>query len=134
MSVRSVIARLLALVLAVAVGVAGCTNSAVGLSGDYREDTLKVVDALERAIDTPDSDPQKEALQERARQQIDEYIALYRRDEDVSGLRSFTTMRTALNTLAGHYSGKTQRPVPDEVKERLKRKFAQVRSALQRNS
>jgi len=134
MSVRSAIARLLALVLAVAVGLAGCTDSATGLSGNYRQDTLAVLDTLERAIELPPSDPQKEALQAQARQQIDEYIALYRRDADVSGLRSFTTMRTALNTLAGHYSGSIQRPVPEEVQARLKRKFAQVRSALQRDA
>ena len=52
----------------------------------------------------------------------------------VSGLSSFTTMRTALNSLAGHYSSYPNRPVPQKLKTRLEQELQQVESALKRGA
>lgn len=96
--------RLLALVLVVAIGLMGCSGSPDGLSGDYRQDTLNVVNTLRHTLDIPDNSPEQSAAQAEARQQINSFAARYQRDSSVAGLNSFTTMRTALNSLAGHYS------------------------------
>jgi photosystem II Psb27 protein len=126
--------RLLALVLVLAIGLMGCTGSMDSLTGDYRQDTLAVVNILRKAIDlTPDS-PDKAATQAEARQKINDFSARYQRVSAVSSLSSFTTMRTALNSLAGHYSSYPNRPIPEKLKNRLTEEFQRVESALQRGS
>ncbi len=43
-------------------------------------------------------------------------------------------MRTALNSLAGHYSSYPNRPVPQKLKDRLEQEFNQVEAALRRGA
>ena len=95
--------RLLALVLVVTIGLMGC-SSPDSLTGDYRQDTLAVVGILRNALELPQDSPDKAAAQAEARQKINDFSARYQRVNSVSTLNSFTTMRTALNSLAGHYS------------------------------
>ncbi|PLZ41795.1 photosystem II protein Psb27, partial [Fischerella thermalis WC542] len=87
--------RLLALVLVVAIGLMGCSGSPDGLSGDYRQDTLTVLNTLRHTLELPDDSPEKAAAQAQARQQINTFAARYQRDNSVAGLGSFSTMRTA---------------------------------------
>ncbi|AFZ50930.1 photosystem II protein Psb27 [Dactylococcopsis salina PCC 8305] len=128
--------RLLALTLVVVVstvGLAGCSGDNKGLTGDYRQDTLTVLDTLRTTLELSVDDPQREEVREKARKQLNEYAARYRRDEQVAGLRSFTTMQTALNALANYYtSAYATRPIPDKVKDRVSQEFAQVERALRR--
>ncbi|PSO56993.1 MAG: photosystem II protein Psb27 [Cyanobacteria bacterium QH_8_48_120] len=128
---KSLITRLLALVLVVVVGLTGCSNPETGLSGDYRQDTLTVLDNLNTVIELPEDDPKKSQMQEKARKQINAYVARYRRDNSIAGLRSFTTMRTALNALGGYYNSSSNRPLPEDEKERLKQEFASVERSLE---
>ncbi|GBE93324.1 photosystem II protein [Nostoc cycadae WK-1] len=125
--------RLLALVLVLAIGLIGC-SSPDSLSGDYRQDTLTVVSTLRKALDVSESSPDRAALQADARQKINDFSARYQRAGSISGLSSFTTMRTALNSLAGHYSSYPNRPVPQKLKTRLEQEFQQVESALKRGA
>jgi photosystem II Psb27 protein len=126
--------RLLALILVFTIGLTGCTGSRDSLTGDYRQDTLAVVSIMKQALDlTPDS-PNKEEIQAEARQKINDFSARYQRDSSVSGLNSFTTMRTALNSLAGHYSSYPNRPVPQKLKNRLEQELQRVENALQRGA
>ncbi|ADI62819.1 photosystem II protein Psb27 ['Nostoc azollae' 0708] len=124
--------RLLALVLVVTLGLMGCSGTPDGLSGDYRQDTLAVVNTLRQAIEVSPEDPNKAALQAEARQKINDFSARYQRVNSVSGLNSFTTMRTALNSLAGHYSSYPNRPIPEKLKNRLELEFDRVELALKR--
>lgn len=126
--------RLLTLVLAVFIGLFGFSSSSLAdnLTGDYRQDTLLVVNKLRAAIELPDDSPNKAEAQAEARQNINEFAARYRRDNSISNLNSFTTMRTALNSLAGHYSSYPNRPVPKKLKQRLEQEFKQVEAALVR--
>ncbi len=126
--------RLLALVLVVAIGLMGCSGSPDGLSGDYRQDTLTVLNTLRHTLELPDDSPEKATAQAQARQQINTFAARYQRDNSVTGLGSFTTMRTALNSLAGHYSSYPNRPVPKKLKDRLEMEFKQVEMSLQRGA
>ncbi len=126
--------RLLALVLVVVIGLTGCSGSRDQLSGDYRQDTLNIVSVLREALASPDDAADKAAVQADARKKINEFAARYQRNNSVSGLSSFTTMRTALNSLAGHYSSYPNRPVPEKLKNRLEKEFKQVETALRRGS
>ncbi len=125
---------LLALVLVVVIGLTGCSSGPDKLSGDYRQDTLNVVNVLREALALPDDAPDKIAVQAEARKKINEFAARYQRNTSVSGLSSFTTMRTALNSLAGHYSSYPNRPVPEKLKNRLEQEFKQVEIALKRGA
>ncbi|HEY9891201.1 MAG TPA: photosystem II protein Psb27 [Candidatus Sericytochromatia bacterium] len=126
---------LVALVLVVAISLMGCSSESVsGLSGDYRQDTFALLQSLRTSIELPADAPDKTALQEEARQKINDFASRYRRDTSVTSLTSFTTMRTALNSLAGHYSSYPNRPLPQKLKTRLEQEFRQVESALKRGS
>lgn len=125
--------RLIALVLVAVIGLMGCSNNgSTSLSGDYRQDTLSVVNTLRTALDLPEDDPEKAQSQAVAREKINEFAARYQRDTSVAALNSFTTMRTALNSLAGHYSSYPNRPVPQKLKQRLQQEFKQVEASLSR--
>lgn len=135
MLIKRYISRLVALVLVVAIGLMGCSSTTVsGLSGDYRQDTLTLLQNLRTAIELPEGTPDKAEAQSNARQAINEFASRYRRDSSVTSLSSFTTMRTALNSLAGHYSSYPNRPLPQKLKNRLEQEFRQVESALKRGA
>ena len=127
---------LLALVLVVFIGLTGCSanNTPGGLTGDYRQDTLGIIDTLRDAINVPNDASDKSEIQAEARKKINDFAARYQRDNSVSSLSSFTTMRTALNSLAGHYSSYPNRPVPEKLKTRLEQEFTRVEAALKRGS
>ena len=134
MQIKSYLSRILGLVLVVTIGLVGCSSSPTGLTGDYPKDTLATIEHLTEAINLPrDAENQEEVL-EFARQQINDYVSRYRRDGRASGLRSFTTMQTALNSLAGFYSSYGNRPLPDKLKDRLNREFKQVELAVKRGA
>lgn len=126
------LSRLLALILVVVIGLMGCSSSPSGLSGNYSQDTLAVVENIKTAIDLPEDADNKKEVVTLARQQISDYASRYRRDSNVAGLRSFTTMQTALNALAGYYSSYGSRPLPEKLKKRLNQEFNQVEISLKR--
>lgn len=128
------LSRLLALVLVVVIGLMGCSNTAIGMTGDYRQDTLALVNSLRTAIELPEEAPNKSEAQAEARQKINDFASRYRRDGSVTKLGSFTTMRTALNSLAAHYSSYPNRPLPQKLKDRLELEFKQVEAALNREA
>lgn len=132
MFIKSSLSRLLAVVLVAVISLVGCTSNVSGLSGDYTQDTLTVIETLTTAIDLPDDAENKTELQTLAREQINDYISLYRRDSKSGGLRSFTTMQTALNSLAGYYTSYGSRPLPEKLKNRLAQEFKQAKIAVSR--
>jgi photosystem II Psb27 protein len=135
MLMKRYLSRLVALVLVVVIGLMGCSASNVtGLTGNYRQDTMTLLQTLRTAIALPEDAPDKLEAQAQARQEINDFASRYRRDGSVIKLSSFTTMRTALNSLAGHYSSYPNRPLPQKLKTSLEQKFQQIESALQRGA
>jgi photosystem II Psb27 protein len=129
---KKYLSRILALVLVVVMGLMGCSSSPAGLSGNYTQDTLAVLESLKTAINLPQDDANKKEVVSKARSQISDYASRYRRNDKTSGLRSFTTMQTALNAIAGYYSSYGTRPLPDKLKQRLDREFQEVELAIKR--
>ncbi len=135
MLIKPYLSRLVALVLVVVIGLMGCSSDSVtGFSGDYRQDTFALLQSLRTAIELPEDAPDKAEAQAQARQKINDFASRYRRDSSVTTLSSFTTMRTALNSLAGHYSSYPNRPIPQKLKNRLEQEFTQVENALKRGA
>ncbi|TVQ46904.1 MAG: photosystem II protein Psb27 [Gloeocapsa sp. DLM2.Bin57] len=136
MSISSYLSRCLAWVLVIVIGITGLTacSSPTGLTGNYSQDTLTVVANLRKAIALDENAPDKVEIQSLARQQINDYISLYRREPKSSGLRSFTTMQTAMNAIAGYYTSYGSRPLPEKLKNRLEQEFQQVELSLKRGA
>jgi photosystem II Psb27 protein len=131
---KKFLSRFIALALVLVVGLMGCSSSPTGLSGNYRQDTLGLIQTLKTALELPVDAPEKASAQAEARSLINDFFSRYRKDSGLSKLNSFTTMRTALNSLAGHYSSYPNRPVPEKLKKRLGQEFKQVETALSRES
>lgn len=131
---KRLMSRILALLFVCVIGLMGCTSTPSGLTGNYQNDSLALVQSLRTAIELPDDSPDKMAAQADARQKINDFAALYRRDGSVSRLTSYTTIRTALNSLASHYSAYPNRPVPDKLKNRLEQELKQAEAALARGA
>jgi len=130
---KNFLSRLLALVLVVMIGLGGCTST-TGLTGNYSQDTLAVIETLTTALDLAPDAPDRAEVQALARTQINDYISRYRRETQSGGLRSFTTMQTALNSLAGYYTAYGARPIPEKLKKRLKLELAQAQTAIERGT
>lgn len=128
------LSRLLALVLVVAIGLVGCSSAPGDLSGNYRDDSLLVINTLRTAIATPQDAPERIELQNKARKMINDFASRYQRDTSLLKMNSFTTMRTALNSIAGHYSSYPNRPVPQKLKDRLEQEFQQIEISLKRGA
>ena len=127
------LSRILALMLVVTIGLTGCSSdSTTGITGNYREDTLGVISTLRSALALSADSPDKIAVKAEARKNINDFASRYQRDPAILKLNSFTTMRTALNSLAGHYSSYPNRPVPEKLKTRLEQEFQQVEVSLKR--
>ena len=124
-----------ALVLGLSLLLTACSGDAEArLTGDYVEDTVAVSRSLREVIDLPqDADNHAEAESE-ARALINDYMSRYRPQPRVNGLSSFTTMQTALNSLAGHYASYANRPLPETLHDRLAKELAKAEKSVIRGS
>jgi photosystem II Psb27 protein len=102
-----------------------------GLTGNYDTDTSDTIKMLREAVNVPNDAENIAAVKTAARYKINAYISRYRADHEKSGLFSYTTMSTALNTLAGYYNGTTKKAIPAKVRDRLLMEFDRAESALQ---
>jgi photosystem II Psb27 protein len=129
------IARLLTpLCLAGVLLLSACSASASGLSGNYVDDTVAVADSLMVTIALPADDPERPAAEAQARSLMNDYVARYRPRSAVNGLSSFTTMQTALNSLAGHYANYPNRPLPEALQARLRKELKSAETSVVRGS
>ncbi|MBL1208173.1 MAG: photosystem II protein Psb27 [Geminocystis sp. GBBB08] len=135
MMIKSYLSKLFVFVLIITISFLSYIDVAsANLTGNYTDDTLSVLETLTTAIELPtDADIEtKKATQKEARNQINDYIARYRKNSNYSGLKSFTTMQTALNSIAGYYTSYGNRPLPEKLKTRLNQEFKQVEFALKK--
>ncbi|WP_308253187.1 photosystem II protein Psb27 [Geminocystis sp. GBBB08] len=133
--IKSYLSKLFVFVLIITISFLSYIDVAsANLTGNYTDDTLSVLETLTTAIELPtDADIEtKKATQKEARNQINDYIARYRKNSNYSGLKSFTTMQTALNSIAGYYTSYGNRPLPEKLKTRLNQEFKQVEFALKK--
>lgn len=132
--IKSYFQKIISLLLVVTITLFAFSQGAIALTGNYSDDTLTVIADLTQIIETPAdaSIEQKKENQIIARKQINDYVSRYRKNNKYSGLKSFTTMQTALNSLAGYYTSYGNRPIPDKLKQRLLQEFKQVEFAIKK--
>jgi photosystem II Psb27 protein len=129
------LSRLLAFVLVVCIGlmqVSPALADTVTVTGSYSQDTIAVINSLRETLQIPEDSPERIPAQAQAKKLISDFASRYRRDPSLTKLSSFTTMRTALNSLAGHYTSYPNRPIPQKMKDRLEQEFKQAELAIQR--
>ena len=86
------------------------------------------------SINTPGDGPDRAQQQSQAKTLINDYVALYRPNRSVNGLASFTTMQTALNSLAGNYVSYANRPLPEALQQRISKELHQAQTTAVRGS
>jgi photosystem II Psb27 protein len=133
---RQIANQLLSLLLiaGLILGLSACGDSANGLSGSYVEDTMAVAETLIATLSTPAEGPERATQQRATRALINSYVALYRPNNSINGLASFTTMQTALNSLAGHYASYANRPLPEALVKRVDKELHQAEISVTRGS
>ena len=131
---RQLKAAVVAVCLCLSLLLAACSGNSGPLTGNYVEDTVAVADTLLATITLPADDPGRSDAETQARALINNYMSRYRPQPKVNGLASFTTMQTALNSLAGHYANYPNRPVPDALKDRLSKELKKAETGVVRGA
>ena len=136
MCIRDRLTRLtLAACLGLCLLITACgSNGASTLTGDYVEDTVAVVHTLQTTIAMAQDDEGRAEAETSATALINDYMSRYRPRPQVNGLSSFTTMQTALNSLAGHYKTYANRPLPDALRSRVTKELGKAEKAVVRGS
>ena len=125
----------IALVLGLSLLLTACSGDAdARLTGDYVEDTVSVSRTLRDVIDLPQDAENHAEAEAEARSLINDYMSRYRPQPRVNGLSSFTTMQTALNSLAGHYASYANRPLPEALHDRLAKELAKAEKSVIRGA
>jgi len=130
----SALRPLLALGLCLCLSLTACSGAGGGLTGNYVDDTVSVAQTLLTTIAIPQDDPAHAQAETDARRLITDDMARYRPRRDVNGLGSFTTMQTALNSLAGHYTNYANRPLPDALRSRLEKELKRASTSVVRGA
>jgi photosystem II Psb27 protein len=130
---RQLKAAVMAVCLCLCLMLTACSGGGP-LTGNYVEDTVAVGDTLMATIALPADDPGRGEAETSARALINDYMARYRPQPKVNGLASFTTMQTALNSLAGHYANYPNRPVPDALRDRVSKELKKAETGVVRGA
>ena len=104
------------------------------MSGDYINDTVSVAQSLQEIIAIPNDSEGKAQAESDSVQLITSYISRYRNRSQVNQSLSYTTMQTALNAMAGHYKTFSNRPLPDQLKDRLNTQLAKAQELAKNES
>ncbi len=131
---RHLKAAVVAVCLCLCLMLTACSGNGGPLTGNYVEDTVAVADTLLATIALPADDPGRSEAETEARALINDYMARYRPRPQVNGLASFTTMQTALNSLAGHYANYPNRPVPDALRDRVAKELKKAETGVVRGA
>ena len=104
------------------------------MTGDFVKDTISVSTTLKETITLPKEEKGLSESEKEAVFLISDYISRYRNRSQVNTTTTFTTMQTALNALSGHYKTFANRPVPDNLKERLNKELSKAEKLAVRDN
>ena len=125
---------MVALGLGLCLMLTACSSARGALTGNYVDDTVAVADSLMATLTIEADDPARQEAETEARALIIDYMARYRPRANVNGLSSFTTMQTALNSLAGHYTNYPNRPVPEALRNRINKELKKAETNVVRGA
>ena len=123
-----------ALGLVLCLSLTACSTGNGRLTGNYVDDTVSVAQSLLSTIALPQDDPSRKQAEADSRSLMNAYTARYRPQSRFNGLSSFTTMVTAVNSLAGHYASYANRPLPDPLKARVEKELTKAQASAVRGA
>ncbi len=136
--IKRLMGATLALCLGICLMLAPFGNSAqarrTSMTGDYVNDTVSVVHTLQETIALPYEAEGRSEAEIKAVALITDYISRYRNRSQVNESMSFTTMQTALNSMAGHYKNYANRPLSDDLKGRLNKELSKAEKVVLRGN
>ena len=104
------------------------------MTGDFVKDTISVSTTLKETINLPKEEKGLSEEEKDAVFLISDYISRYRNRSQINTSTTYTTMQTALNALAGHYKTFANRPVPENLKERLNKELSKAEKLAERDN
>ena len=104
------------------------------MTGDFAKDTISVSTTLKETISLPKGEKGLSEEEKEAVFLISDYISRYRNRSQVNTSTTFTTMQTALNALSGHYKTFANRPVPENLKDRLNKELSKAEKLAVRDN
>ena len=132
--VRAVLAMCLGFYLIFFQFTSGVIAAKTFMTGDFVKDTIAVSSTLKETITLPKENKGLSESEKEAVFLISDYISRYRNRSQVNTSTTFTTMQTALNALAGHYKTFANRPVPENLKERLNEELSKAEKLVVRDN
>eukprot|EP00960_Hanusia_phi_P052574 761537-Hanusia_phi.AAC.5 len=109
------------------------TGEKYKLSGDYKTDVGDLLEKMKAATEMKKGDPGMKTVVEDTREEMNKFVAYYRRNNKVAGAASFSTLYTAISTLSGHFQNYgPEYPVPEKRRKRLAQQYAEVEKQIAR--
>jgi len=104
-----------------------------GIDGDYYTDAAKVVRHMRVATAMDKGYPQMETIATSMKKEMIDFVSFYRRFNNVAGRQSFSTLYTAINVLAGHYTSYGVKfPVPEKRRKRLFQEYTEIEKNIKK--
>mmetsp|Transcript_19432 Transcript_19432/g.59860 ORF Transcript_19432/g.59860 Transcript_19432/m.59860 type:complete len:176 (+) Transcript_19432:79-606(+) len=104
-----------------------------GITSDYYTDAAKVVGHMRLATSLDKGAPNMEKIALNTKKEMIDFVSFYRRFTNVSGKQSFSTLYTAINVLAGHYTSYGPKfPVPEKRRKRLYQEYAEIEKNIKK--
>mmetsp|Transcript_39336 Transcript_39336/g.127885 ORF Transcript_39336/g.127885 Transcript_39336/m.127885 type:complete len:171 (+) Transcript_39336:39-551(+) len=130
---RGVLAGFAAAALAATPAAFAATDSPYSLKKDYVVDAKNMLENMKTATELQRGNPEMETIVKSTRAEMNDFVAFYRRQPKISGMPSFSTLYTAINTLSGHYASYGNKyPVPEKRRTRLAQQYKEIERALAR--
>lgn len=105
-----------------------------GLRRNYKEDTYQVVKHMKISASLDKGTPNLEQFQKRVKREMNDWVALYRRQDAVVGRQSYYSLYSAINTLASHFSSYGPKfPFPNKRRQRFYQLINQTEKYLDKS-
>lgn len=90
----------------------------------YRDDTYQVIKHMKISGSLDKGTPNMERFNNRVKEEMDDWMALYRRQDAVVGRQSYYALRSSVNALASHFTSYGPRfPFPNKRRPRFYQKI-----------
>mmetsp|Transcript_92438 Transcript_92438/g.264086 ORF Transcript_92438/g.264086 Transcript_92438/m.264086 type:complete len:208 (-) Transcript_92438:198-821(-) len=105
-----------------------------GISGkDYYADAAKVTKHMQYATQMDKGTANMDTINKNMKKEMVDFVSFYRRFSNVAGKQSFSTLYTAINVLAGHYTSYgTKFPVPEKRRKRLYQEYSEIEKNIKK--
>jgi len=100
---------------------------------NYKKDTEQVLKHMKISASLDKGTPNMEKYNVKIKEEMNDWLAMYRRQEKVASRQSFSTLSTSINTLASHIvSYGPKFPFPTKRRERIFELFRKVEKYLKK--